>query len=89
MPSSLDEDVTAWIESLRRDEATATQQLWEQYYRRLLDLAARRLPSNIRREFDEEDVALSAIDSFDVITSFPDRPTLASNWKKAATEAAG
>ncbi len=60
---SLDDDVTAWIDGLRREDAAAAQRLWEHYYRRLLDLAARRLPANMRREFDEEDVALSAIDS--------------------------
>jgi RNA polymerase sigma factor (sigma-70 family) len=60
---SLDEDVTAWIDGLRREDTAATQQLWERYYQRLLELASRRLPANIRRDFDEEDVALSAIDS--------------------------
>ena len=61
---SVDDDVTAWIDGLRRRDTVATQHLWERYYQRLVNLAAQRLPPNLRREFDEEDVALSAIDSF-------------------------
>jgi RNA polymerase sigma factor (sigma-70 family) len=60
---SVDDDVTAWIEGLRHDDSIATKKLWEHYYQQLLQLAGRRLPNNMRREFDEEDVALSAIDS--------------------------
>lgn len=60
----LDDDVKDWIHNLQDQDTLATEQLWERYYARLLELANRRLPSNIRREFDEEDVALSAIDSF-------------------------
>ncbi len=60
---SVDEDVTAWLDGLRQEDSVAVRQLWERYYQRLLDLASRRLPGNIRRDFDEEDVALSAIDS--------------------------
>ncbi len=60
---SVDEDVTAWLDGLRQEDSVAVRQLWERYYQRLLDLASRRLPGNIRRDFDEEDVALSVIDS--------------------------
>ncbi|MCO6458957.1 MAG: RNA polymerase subunit sigma-70 [Pirellulaceae bacterium] len=60
---SLDDDVTAWIDGLRRQDSQAVQRLWDRYYRQLLSLAARRLPAGLRREFDEEDVALSALDS--------------------------
>lgn len=61
---SLEDDVTQWIANLRTEDTVATQQLWERYYTRLLELAARRLPNHIRRDFDEEDVAISAIHSF-------------------------
>lgn len=59
----LDDDVTGWIAGLREQETRAVQQLWERYFRQLMSLANRRLPSAIRRGFDEEDVALSALDS--------------------------
>ncbi len=61
---SVDDDVTAWIDGLQRGDTVAAQHLWEHYYQRLLNLAAQRLPGHMRRDFDEEDVALSAIDSF-------------------------
>ncbi|MFT7639457.1 MAG: DNA-directed RNA polymerase specialized sigma24 family protein, partial [Pirellulaceae bacterium] len=60
---SVNDEVTAWIEGVRQDDSRATQQLWEHYYQQLLQLAARRLPNNLRRDFDEEDVALSAFNS--------------------------
>jgi RNA polymerase sigma factor (sigma-70 family) len=60
---SLSDDVTAWIDGMRTQETHATQKVWERYYRRLVELADRRLPRHARREFDEEDVALSAFDT--------------------------
>ncbi|MEQ8789034.1 MAG: ECF-type sigma factor [Pirellulaceae bacterium] len=60
---SLSDDVTSWIDGLRSREPHSTQQLWQRYYQRLVELADRRLPRHARREFDEEDVALSAFDS--------------------------
>ncbi|MGB7347121.1 MAG: ECF-type sigma factor [Pirellulaceae bacterium] len=44
------------------DEAIAT--LWNDYFQRLVRLAATRLPKNLRRVGDEEDIALSAFHSF-------------------------
>src|SRR5262249_42202723 len=40
------------------------RRLWERYFRRLVGLARRRLAAAHRRAADEEDVALSAFDSF-------------------------
>ena len=60
---SLDDDVTVWIDGLRNQDSVASRKLWERYYRQLVELAAKRLPNHIRRDFDEEDVALSAINS--------------------------
>lgn len=61
---AIDDDVTDWLKKLQREDSQAVRGLWEHYYRRLLEVASRRLPDHVRREFDEEDVALSAIDSF-------------------------
>ena len=56
--------VSHWIGQLKAGDRAAAQQLWERYYRRLVGLARRRLQGQPRRAADEEDVALSAFDSF-------------------------
>jgi RNA polymerase sigma factor (sigma-70 family) len=63
MPSA-DGSVTRWLGRLQAGDATAAQQLWERYFRRLVGLARERLHGAPRRAADEEDVALSAFDSF-------------------------
>jgi DNA-directed RNA polymerase specialized sigma24 family protein len=61
---SSDGSVTGWIGLLKQGDAAAAQQIWDVYFRRLVDLARARLRSAPRRAADEEDVALSAFDSF-------------------------
>src|SRR6516164_6398408 len=56
--------VTPWIDRLKAGDPDAAQKLWERYFRRLLGLARRKLGAAPRRAADEEDVALSAFDSF-------------------------
>ena len=58
--------VTHWINELVDDggKAVAQQAIWDRYFHRLAQLARQRLPSRVRRISDEEDVALSALDSF-------------------------
>jgi DNA-directed RNA polymerase specialized sigma24 family protein len=56
--------VTVWIAELRAGDALAAQRLWEGYFRRLVELARRKLLGRPRAAADEEDVALSAFDSF-------------------------
>jgi DNA-directed RNA polymerase specialized sigma24 family protein len=56
--------VTQWIDGLRAGESAAARKLWEQYFNRLVELARKRLRDLPRRAADEEDVALSAFDSF-------------------------
>jgi WD40 repeat protein len=56
--------VTHWLGLLRAGDAVAAQPLWEGYFRRLVGLARARLQGVPRRAADEEDVALSAFDSF-------------------------
>jgi len=43
---------------------TRPRKLWERYFRRLVGLARKKLRAAPRRAADEEDVALSAFDSF-------------------------
>jgi RNA polymerase sigma factor (sigma-70 family) len=56
--------VTNWIEQLRAGDAAAAQRLWERYFSRLVGLARRKLQGLRRGAADEEDVVLSAFDSF-------------------------
>ncbi len=56
--------VTCWLEQLKGGDAAAAQPLWENYFRELVRLARKRLGNVPRRAADEEDVALSAFDSF-------------------------
>jgi DNA-directed RNA polymerase specialized sigma24 family protein len=56
--------VTRWLSGLRAGDPAAAQQLWERYFQRLVGLARQKLQGSARRAADEEDVALSAFDSF-------------------------
>jgi DNA-directed RNA polymerase specialized sigma24 family protein len=56
--------VTSWIEKMKAGDQAGAQLLWERYFHRLVGLARTRLPKGHRRAADEEDVALSAFDSF-------------------------
>jgi RNA polymerase sigma factor (sigma-70 family) len=63
MPSKAG-SVTDWIGQLRAGDQAAAQQLWERYFRRLVELARKRLQGEWGLVGDEEDVALSAFASF-------------------------
>jgi RNA polymerase sigma factor (sigma-70 family) len=56
--------ITIWVGALKAGDRAAAQPLWEAYFRRLVGLARARLHATSRRVADEEDVALSAFDSF-------------------------
>jgi DNA-directed RNA polymerase specialized sigma24 family protein len=62
--SGVDNSVTQSIEGLRAGEETAATELWQRYFQRLVGLACKKLGSAPRRVADEEDVALSAFQSF-------------------------
>jgi DNA-directed RNA polymerase specialized sigma24 family protein len=57
-------DVTHWVRQLAVGDREVVQRLWERYYRGLVGLARKKLGALPRRAADEEDVALSAFDSF-------------------------
>src|SRR5262245_56227676 len=57
-------DITLWFRQLQAGDREAAQKLWERYYRGLVTLARKKLGAMPRRAADEEDVALSAFDSF-------------------------
>ncbi len=56
--------VTTWIEGIKAGDGSDIKRLWDRYFGRLVRLAGARLPAHGRRAFDEEDVALSAFQSF-------------------------
>lgn len=56
--------VTRWLDLLQQGKAEAVQPLWERYFHRLVGLARKKLRDAPRRVADEEDIALSAFDSF-------------------------
>ena len=62
-PSELDRSVTMWIEGLKGGDERSAQQLWERYFSQLVQVANAKLPAGVRRDFDEEDVAISAFHS--------------------------
>jgi DNA-directed RNA polymerase specialized sigma24 family protein len=56
--------VTRWIDELKAGNPRGAQKLWERYFQRLVGLARKKLQGARRGVADEEDVALSAFDSF-------------------------
>src|SRR5262249_39825490 len=60
----LDGDVTHLLQQLKLGNRSATQDLWQHFFARLVRLARGKLLGAKRRVADEEDVALSAFKSF-------------------------
>src|SRR5215831_9625648 len=56
--------ITAWLGKLVGGDRQAAEHLWRRYFHRLVGLARNKLRDAPRRVADEEDVALSAFDSF-------------------------
>ena len=56
--------VTEWLGRLKAGDPGAAGRLWDGYFPQLIALALRRLRAAPRTAADEEDVALSAFDSF-------------------------
>jgi DNA-directed RNA polymerase specialized sigma24 family protein len=64
MATEAEGSVTHWIGYLKQGDNSAAQPLWERYFDRLVRLARGRLAGGRALAADEEDVALSAFDSF-------------------------
>ncbi len=64
IPMQLDDDITQWIGKLAEQRGEAADVIWREYFEKLVRLARRKLESLPRRAFDEEDVAISAMNSF-------------------------
>jgi DNA-directed RNA polymerase specialized sigma24 family protein len=83
--------VTIWIDALRAGDQDAANQLWRRYFESVVRLTRSRLRSAARGAADEEDVALSAFDSFyDGMARgrFPDLADRDDLWRLLVTIAA-
>ncbi|MCA9262073.1 MAG: hypothetical protein KDA61_22805, partial [Planctomycetales bacterium] len=58
------DQVTAWIKELAKGSSDSAEKIWNAYYEKLTRYARRKLAGHPRRVVDEEDVALSAMNSF-------------------------
>ncbi len=56
--------VSRWIEEVKQGNEEAAQAIWDRYFPELCQIARRKLRGVPGRVADEEDVALSALDSF-------------------------
>lgn len=61
---SSDGSVTHWIEEIKEGDSDAARKIWERYFPELVRLARRKLGGVPHGMADEEDVALSAMESF-------------------------
>ena len=59
-----EDEITQWLSGLARGEDEAVEAIWQRYFERLVRLARTKLAAGQRRMADEEDVALSAFQSF-------------------------
>ena len=59
-----DDSVTKWVGGVKCGDEEATRKFVDRYYEPIVEFVRRRLPPAARRSGDEEDVALSALDSF-------------------------
>jgi hypothetical protein len=58
------DSITPWLSHLRAGHPEAAQRIWNRYFRRLVGLARKKLQGRRLGVADEEDVAISALDSF-------------------------
>ena len=58
------EEITQWVLQLGNGDQEAAAKIWNEYFGKLTRLARRKLEGMPLRDIDEEDVALSAMNSF-------------------------
>jgi len=61
---SSNDSVSDWVRKLEKGERAGVQKLWDRYFQRLVGFARKKLQAVPRRAADEEEVALSAFNSF-------------------------
>ena len=76
--------ISCWIDEIKQGDEIAAQALWDLCFPVLVNIASQRLRSIPRTAVDEEDVALSALDSFFRAAAkgrFPDLTDRESLWR--------
>src|SRR5262245_50202137 len=58
------DSIASWLLGARAGDDAAAQEIWQRYFVRLVELARQKLPVHVKRAFDEEDVAHSALRCF-------------------------
>jgi len=84
----VEDDVTCWFQKLAEGEEAAVRAIWNRYFEQLVRLAYKKLRTSRRRGADEEDVALSAFQSFCegvAAGRFPDLRDRDDLWKLLVT----
>jgi len=59
-----DDDFSIWIERIQQRDERAIEAFWRDYFDKLVTRARIKLGDHSRRDQDEEDIALSALNSF-------------------------
>ena len=62
--NAVPESISQWLLNLAEGDTEAAEKIWNDYFGKLVRLARRKLDGVPSRDFDEEDVALSAMRSF-------------------------
>jgi len=60
----MSEIISQWLLDLAEGDNDAAQNIWNDYFGKLVSLARRKLGGIPNRDYDEEDVAISAMNSF-------------------------
>ena len=60
----MSEEVSSWVLHLAEGDEETSRRIWNEYFGKLVRLARRKLDGMPMRDVDEEDVALSAMNSF-------------------------
>ena len=81
------ESPTYWLPALQQGNEQAAERLWKEYFLKTVRLAKRKMGGLRLRAADEEDVALSAMNSFCQMAKNRDEPIADSTelWKLLAT----
>ena len=61
---TMTQDITHWISEAQNADQQAAQVIWDTYFQKLISYAKKKMSGMPRRATDEEDVALSAMNSF-------------------------
>jgi DNA-directed RNA polymerase specialized sigma24 family protein len=81
------ESPTYWLPALQQGDEQAAERLWREYFVKIVRLAKRRMTGLRLRAADEEDVALSAMNSFCRMAQNREEPIVDSSelWRLLAT----